>query len=140
MLSLKQKHRARDFKQIIAYILVGVWTTFISLAVYYGLTDTIFQPDNPVKLQIANIGSWIAGVTFAYAANRKVVFKSCSKNIIKEMASFYLARVGTLLIEMVEMFIMVTLLNMNDKLAKIIVMFITTMFNYILGRFLIFKN
>lgn len=137
---MKQKNRIWDLEQVSRYILVGILTTVIGLAVYYGLVFTVLSPKNPIELQLANIISWIAGVTFAYAANRKAVFKSNSINIAKEMRDFYLARVGTLLIEMLEMYIMVTLLGMNDKVVKIIVMFVTVVLNYFFCKLWIFKD
>lgn len=137
---MKQEKRIGNFEQVIRYIFVGILTTIISLAVYYGLVFTVLSPMNPVELQLANIISWIAGVTFAYVANRKVVFKSRSINIAKEMIDFCLARVGTLLIEMVEMFIMVTLLGMDDKVVKLIVMFVTVVLNYLFGKLWVFKE
>ena len=139
-LLLKQEDRIWDVKEIVRYSLVGMLTTVIGLLVYYGLVFSILSPWNPIQLQLANIISWLAGVTFAYTANRKAVFKSHSTNIIREMRDFYLARVGTLLIEMAEMYIMVTLLGMNDKSVKIIVMFITVVLNYLFGKLWVFRD
>ena len=60
---------------------MGVLTTVVSLGVYYALVLTILDPNNGFQLQIANVVSWIAAVTFAYYTNRKFVFKSNSKNV-----------------------------------------------------------
>ena len=53
-------------KELIMYVIFGVLTTVVSLAVYYGCTLTFLNPDNSVQLQIANVISWVAGVAFAY--------------------------------------------------------------------------
>ena len=66
----------KNCREIIRYLIVGVLTTVVSLGTYYGLTLTVLDPDNAVQLQIANVLSWIAAVTFAYFANRKYVFRS----------------------------------------------------------------
>ena len=71
-------------KELIAYLIAGVLTTIVGLAVYYGLTFTILDASNPLQLQIANIIMWIVAVTFAYVTNRKFVFESKSKEIVKE--------------------------------------------------------
>ena len=71
----------KKFSEIINYLIVGGLTTLVSLGVYYGLVLTILDPKHPVQLQIANVTSWIAAVTFAYFTNRVFVFKS--KNYIK---------------------------------------------------------
>ena len=70
-------------KEIINYLIVGVLTTVVSLAVYYISTFTFLNAENPIQMQIANILSWIAGVTFAYFTNRKFVFESKNKNKVK---------------------------------------------------------
>ena len=76
------------YKEIINYLIFGVLTTVISLIVYYLTVLTFLDPENAIQLQIANILSWIAGVTFAYFTNRKYVFKSKEKNMLKEAAKF----------------------------------------------------
>ena len=57
---------------------------------YYACVFTFLNPNNPVQLQIANIISWIAAVTFAYFTNRKFVFESKNENMLKEAAAFLL--------------------------------------------------
>ena len=130
----------KKYKEIISYLIVGGLTTVVSLGVYYGLVFTILNPKNPVQLQMANVSSWIAAVTFAYFANRIVVFRSENKNIIKEMISFFTARVGTLLMDMGIMFVFVTLLGFNDKIIKLVVQVVVTVANYVFSKFFVFKK
>ena len=80
------------------YLIFGVLTTVVSLAVYYGLTLTILDPNKAIELQIANVLSWLTAVTFAYFTNRKWVFENKEKANLKEASKFYLSRVSTLLI------------------------------------------
>lgn len=126
------------YKEIVHYLIVGVLTTVVSLGVYYGLVLTVLDPGNPLLLQLANILSWIAAVTFAYVMSRKYVFESHSATIREEAARFYMSRVGTLLLDMLIMFVTVTLLGMNDKLAKLLVQVVVTVLNYIFSKFLVF--
>ena len=65
----------RKYREIINYLIVGVCTTLVSLGTYYGLVLTVLDPKDPVKLQAANIISWVAAVTFAYFTNRIFVAK-----------------------------------------------------------------
>ena len=132
---LYEKH-----KEIINYLIVGGLTTVVSLAVYYLCVLTFLDPENAVQLQIANIISWIAAVTFAYFTNRKYVFESTDPDMIQEAAKFFASRISTLLMDMGTMFLLVTLLGMNDKIAKLIVQVIVTVANYIFSKFLVFKN
>ena len=128
------------YEEIINYLIIGGLTTLVSLAVYYGLTFTVLDPNNALQLQIANVISWIAAVAFAYFTNRKFVFKKEDKANIKEAASFTASRVSTLLIDMLLMFIFVTKLHFNDKIMKIIVQVIVIVLNYILSKFFVFKK
>ena len=128
------------YKEIINYLIFGILTTIVSLLTYYLLVYTILNPNKPIELQIANIISWITCVTFAYITNRKYVFNSKDKNIIKEITKFYSSRLSTLFIDMLIMFIFVTRLNFNDKIIKIIVQIIIIILNYILSKLLVFKK
>ncbi len=126
------------YEEVINYLFIGVCTTVISLLVYYTCVLTLFNPDNPVLLQCANIISWIIAVVFAYFANRKVVFKSKNKNIKNEVSKFVSARVVTLLIDMAFMWLTVSLLGFNDKIMKIISNIIIVILNYVFSKLFVF--
>ena len=130
----------RKYEEIINYLIVGVLTTIVSLGVYYILVLTILDPNEPIQLQLANIISWIAAVAFAFFTNRKFVFKSKNTNVSKEAISFLSSRILTLLIDMGIMFISVTVLSMNDKIAKLISQVVITIANYILSKLFVFKK
>lgn len=134
------KELYQKYKELINYLIFGVLTTIVSLTTYYLLVYTILNPNKPIQLQIANIISWITSVTFAYITNRKFVFESKNKNIIKEMAKFYSSRLTTLILDMLFMFIFVSKLKFNDKIIKLILQVIITILNYILSKILVFKN
>lgn len=127
-------------KEAINYILVGGMTTVVSLGVYYGLVWTVLNPKIPMQLQLANIISWVAAVTFAYFTNRKYVFESKNQNIIREFIEFYLSRAGSLLLDMLIMYVGVTILGGNDKYVKILVQVVVTIVNYIISKFFVFKE
>ena len=122
------------------YLIVGVLTTIVSLLTYYICVLTILNPNNALELQIANVISWICAVAFAYFANRVFVFKSKEKNKIKEATKFVGSRIITLLLDMLTMFIIVTILHMNDKIGKIVSQIIVTIGNYIISKLFVFKK
>lgn len=134
------KELFNKYREIIMYLIFGVLTTVVSLAVYYILVYTVLNPNNPFELQVANIISWIAGVTFAYFTNRSMVFQSKNKNKLKEAGSFVLARVVTLIMDMLIMFFGVTLLHGNDKLLKLISQVIVIVSNYVFSKLFVFKK
>lgn len=130
----------KKYKEIINYLIVGGLTTVVSLAAYYICVLTFLNPTNAVQLQLANIISWIAAVTFAYFTNRRFVFESTNQNKLGEAAAFYGSRVVTLVMDMVCMFLMVTVCGISDKIAKLVVQVIVTVGNYILSKFLVFRK
>jgi putative flippase GtrA len=128
------------YREIINYLIFGFLTTFISLLVYYILTVTIIDPNSAVELQITNIISWIAGVIFAYITNRKYVFNSNNDNLFKEISSFVGFRIITLIMDMVIMFVGVTLLRKNDKIFKLVSQVIVIVGNYLFSKIFVFRK
>ena len=126
------------------YLIVGVLTTVVSLAIKWGLLFTILDAKNGFQVQVAVIVSWIGAVIFAYITNRIFVFKSKSKNYLKEISSFILGRVATLLMEMFIMWFFVTLLKLNSDtwvlVFTLVCQVLVTIFNYILSKLFVFKK
>mgnify|MGYP004547383367 FL=1 len=136
----KIKEMYLKYKEIINYLIFGVLTTVVSLAVYYICVYTFLNPENVVQLQIANIISWVAGVVFAYVTNRKFVFESKEENKLKEAGKFVTSRITTLLMDMAIMFIGVTLCKFNDKIIKLISQVVVIVMNYLLSKIIVFKK
>lgn len=130
----------KKYEELINYLIIGILTTIVSLATYYLLTLTILDANNKVYLQIANIISWIACVTFAYFTNRKYVFKVKNKSNIKEVINFYLSRISTLLIDMIIMYVFVSILKFDNRIVKLIAQVVIIILNYILSKFIVFKS
>ena len=134
----------KKYEEIINYVIVGGLTTCVSIGVKWLLLFTIFNSENAFELQVSIIISWIAAVTFAYFSNRIFVFKSKCKSVLKEIVSFYLARVLTLILEMVLMWFFVTLLKLNSDLWVMIItialQFIIMVLNYIFSKLFVFKK
>lgn len=131
-------------KEVINYLIFGVLTTLVSLIVKYLLLFTILDAANALELQIAVIISWILACLFAYITNRIFVFESKSKKIIKEMTKFFTARLSTLGLEMLIMFIFVTALGLNSNswviVWTLVAQIAVIIANYILSKLLVFKD
>ena len=140
----KLKNIYNKYKEIINYIIVGALTTVVSLVTKYALLFTILSADNAFQLQLSVIISWIAAVLFAYFANRKYVFESKEKNIIKEMSKFFSARIVTLIMESVILWFFITLLKMNSNIEVIIWTLVSQILiligNYILSKLFVFNK
>ena len=134
----------KKYEELINYLVMGVLATVVNLAVKYGLLFTILDASNATQLQIAVIISWVAACLFAYFTNRKFVFKSNSEKILKEFTAFVSARIFTLILEMLIMFIFVTLLKLDSDLWvvvwSLVAQIVVIVVNYILSKLVIFKK
>lgn len=126
------------YKEIVYYGIFGVLTTIINY-VSYILFTRLFG----FNIFISNLLAWILSVIFAFITNKIIVFKSKEftlKVLIKEISSFILARLFSLLLDMLILYIMSDLIGINDLIVKIISNIIVIIVNYILSKFIIFKN
>ena len=132
----------KKYDEIINYLIFGVLTTVVTIITYAIFTNTFLSSKSALDIQIANVLSWIIAVTFAYLTNRKYVFKSKAQGSkrIKEIINFFLARISSLLVELLFMYVTVTVLSYNDFICKIIAQAIVIIFNYVCSKLIIFKK
>lgn len=128
------------YKEGLLYLFFGGCTTLVNLISKWILLLTIIDSNNAIQLQVAIIISWIISVLFAYVTNRKFVFESKSSNIFKEITSFFGSRVITLVLEMIIMYIFVTLLNFNVYVFTIISQILVIVLNYVFSKLFVFKK
>lgn len=130
----------KKYKEIINYLIVGGFTTIVSMGIFYGSTLTFLDGNDAIELQIANVLAWIGSVTFAYVTNRIFVFESKNPNIFKEVISFVSSRVVTLLMDMGTMFVLSTLLHINYNFSKIVASVLVVVGNYVISKIFVFKK
>lgn len=133
------KEFLKKHREIIAYLIVGVLTTLVSWIVY-ALLRLVLDMNDPVQVQIAVIARWVAGVIFAYFTNRKYVFQSKDPNMLLEALKFTGSRVATLLSDMFIMWLMVSVLGINDWIATVTSAVIVTVLNYVFSKVLVFRR
>ncbi len=125
---------SKNLKETLNYLIVGFLTTVVSI-VSYNLFRFVIS-----NITVCTILSWICAVLFAYVTNRIFVFNSKEKNILKEVTNFTLSRIFSLVVEIVVMFILASVLLINDRIAKILVQFIIVVLNYITSKLFVFKK
>ena len=130
----KMKALAAAYREQLAYLVVGVITTVINYAVYLFFTDVV-----NIHYIASNIIAWVAAVAFAYFANGKWVYCSTSRRSVKEAFSFVLSRLFSLGLETVCLFLLVDLLHVNQRIAKLLMQVMVTVVNYLTGL-LVFKH
>lgn len=134
----KIKKLITQYKEIIFYLVFGVLTTLVNIITYSIATEWF-----SINYQVSNIISWIVSVTFAFITNKLFVFESKKiekTTLIREGISFYGFRVISLGMDMLVMYIMVSILTMNDLFAKIISNVIVIVVNYVFSKLFVFKK
>lgn len=154
----------KDNKEVCNYVIFGVGTTIVSFVTYY-ITRWIFPSSESVpdflkwifnitgalgtesNTALPVIVSWICSVTFAYLTNRKWVFESKATGFVKitkEVVLFYAARILTLFVDMLIMFLLVDLTAITNGIyefcAKVASNIVVLVLNYILSKLIVFKK
>lgn len=126
----------KGFKyELIAYIIFGILTTVVDWIVYYILSNL------GVNYIINSIISWTVAVLFAFITNKLFVFDSKRlKNIFRELVLFVLSRLSTLVINLVGMYVLISLLKLNEFISKAILSILVVILNYIFSKLFIFKT
>lgn len=125
------------YKELIMYLIFGVLTTLVNILVFY-ILDKL-----GVNVYVNNTIAWISSVTFAFITNKLYVFNSKDtsfKKIVKEGVSFYGFRLLSYGFDMLIMFIMVDMLNINKMISKICANIFVIIINYVFSKLFIFKK
>ena len=125
-------------KETILYLVFGILTTVINIAVC-GLLADILKWD----IYLSNTIAWILSVIFAFFTNKIFVFNSKAtdaKILLKETVSFLIARLISLGFDMLAVWLMVDLWGVNIWIGKIISNIIVIIMNYIFSKLFIFNN
>lgn len=131
------KPSLQNCKEPIAYVVFGVLTTLVNIAVYYLFTELL-----GVYYMISNVVAWIASVCFAFITNKLFVFESKSlqcKTVLAEMGSFFLARAATGVLDMLLMWLFVDVLVVEEMIAKVIVNVAVIIINYVASKLWVFR-
>ena len=135
---LKKLWRFLTTPEMILYIVFGVGTTIINILVC-GLCYDILHWD----ILVANTTAWILSVIFAFITNKLYVFKSKSfeaKLFWREFFTFIIARVLSLGVDSLGMWLLVEQYGGNVWIAKVLMNVIVVIINYVLSKRIIFKK
>lgn len=120
------------------YLVFGGLSTIVNILVFM-IVSKLFNLDTVISNSIA----WIVAVIFAYITNKICVFKAETKDgkdFVREIISFFGARVGTLVIETIFLKIVIDYLYQKELLMKIISNIIVIVLNFIFSKLFIFKQ
>ena len=123
---------------LIAYLFFGVLTTAINFVSFWLLSSFMKLDTIP-----ATISSWIIAVIFAFITNKLWVFESkkkSAKETTRELVAFLIARIITLVAEIIIMWLMVDILKQHKLLWKLLCNVITVVLNYLFSKFFVFSK
>lgn len=123
--------------ELFRYGLAGFATVLVNIFSYFIL---LWLGCNYI---VANVISIVLTKTFAYLINKFFVFRSrCpnNKELIREITLFTLTRGFSGLVEFFGIIILVEILMINPKTAKLIIIPVTIIMNYIFGKTTVFNH
>lgn len=126
------------YKEIILYGVFGLGATLINIISFY-----IFRQLLGIELIPSNVLAWALAFIFAFITNKLWVFESRnwkSTAAIKEMSSFLITRLTTLIMDTFLMWLFVECLTINNLISKIVVNGIVIIVNYVASKFWVFKK
>ena len=132
------KLKSNKMKILLLYVFFGILTTVVNILLFWLLVD-MFR----IQYLISNFFAIIVSILFAYITNKWYVFKSeteTRKELICEVIIFISARIGTLIFDMIGMFVLISFLNLNSLFSKIFVNVVVVVLNYIFSKLFVFKR
>ncbi len=131
------------YREILVYLIVGGLTTLVSWTAKF-LWNYLFYAGTayPSSTQnfILSVVDWVAGVAFAYPANRRWVFQSKNPEILKEASGFVLSRLSTLLLNILMMQLLVNVLHINVYVSTVFTAILVIVGNYVFSKLFVFKK
>lgn len=130
-----EKHNLWEFTK---YTFFGAGTTLVNLGVYF-ICLHFFK----WHYLVGTVLSWFASVLFAFATNKRWVFKSKTETKMAwliEFGRFLFYRLLSLGIDAGFMILFIDFLKMNESIAKLLVQILVVAANYLFSKFLIFNK
>lgn len=141
-------------REIVVYVVFGVLATLVNLAAHFiavrlfasvnwqGSLHLLFPTEDYSYLDATMI-AWVIAVLFAFITNKLWVFSSRSWSphlVRRELTAFLAARLLSLGVELLCMFLFVSIFSFHRGLSKLIVQVIIVILNYMFSKLFIFKN
>ncbi len=146
----KIKKMFEKYRELIMYVFFGV-LTFVVSVISFEIFNRLLGSG---AYMISKTLSWIIAVLFAYVVNKLWVFQSKSWKptlVIREAASFFAARIFSLVIALGAMWVLVKILNAVmsgplfgflsvESIANICSTALEVIINYIFSKLWVFKK
>ena len=125
-------------RELILYGICGVFTTLVNIGIFY-----LLHTYTAIPYLLSNIIAWTGAVLFAYVVNKFFVFQSKVMGglpLLREFGLFIGARLVSLGIDELGMYLMIDLLLINVMVSKIAMNVLVIIANYVFSKLIIFKK
>lgn len=146
MVKLKSLLKKSIQNEVSLYLLFGLLTSLLYLVIRQGILN--FSQDAPFSAIVANI----IAILFAFFTNDRFVFKQTKIGQFQRLQTFVIARLGTLGLDLILAVIFVDQfpsiigqfvqhnLNKINTIESLVSQILIILLNYILSKFVIFKD
>ncbi len=124
-------------KEIMLYIVFGVFTTVVNLGSFYVMNNLLHWNEN-----ISNFVAILLAVLFAYITNKDLVFHSDAEGIkekFKEFVRFMVGRAFTMVVEFAGGWILFKT-AIPVMISKCFVTIVVIILNFFISKFFAFKS
>ena len=153
------------YEEVIKYLFWGVMTTVVNFATFYLLITIIGSGEESWNAlftdfhryreiiasietstligNVCNISAIIVSIFFAYVTNSNFVFKDKAhgkKAIMKEMSSFFVCRIFTMVVDSSIYWIGCTNLKFPALIVKMVSQVVVIVLNYIFSKLIVFRK
>lgn len=132
------KGLARQYRDIVIYVIFGIVTTVVNYAIYLPLYNLA-----GLSATLSNVIAWTGAVLVAFLTNKPLVFHSnCWKRevVVPELLKFVSCRLGSGILESGLLFVTVDWLCWNGNIWKLIISVLVIVLNYVGSKLLVFRK
>lgn len=128
-------------RKLLRYAFFGVCTTLVNFLMFALLKDML-----SLELNLSNVIAVITSILFAYITNKLFVFRSrteSSGSLLREMISFFTARGITMLIEVGSIFLIHTVLHVDEAYSfysKGAINVLVLILNFVFSQWFVFRG
>ena len=115
-------------KKYLKYVLIHLLSFIINYLIFIILMF-IMKTNNAVTVQIINLIAWIISMLFIFYIDKKYVPDLVNENNSSELFKFILIRILSLIIEVIILFIFISIFKSNYYMIKLISLSILFIFN-----------
>ena len=112
---------------------------FISVAFNYVFTIFLARSLG-IYGPVANTLAWLLSTLISFVLFRYFYFDRTNNSFLNELVKFASARIFTLGVETLSVFVFVDLLNIDIRIIKAILIPVTAILNYFISKIFVFKN